>query len=77
MIADWDDAYANAPHIPGGEGYPPRWEVLSRAFRESLPAERRREGIAYGSRARERFDRGGGSRIAQCRSRGGSQSPAA
>ena len=22
MIADWDDAYANAPHIPGGDDYP-------------------------------------------------------
>jgi hypothetical protein len=24
-ITDWDDAYANADHIPGAEGYPPRW----------------------------------------------------
>ena len=30
MIVDWDDAYANAPHIPGGDDYPPRWEALAR-----------------------------------------------
>ena len=33
VIADWDDAYANAPHIPGGDDYPPRWEALARDFR--------------------------------------------
>ena len=26
QITDWDDAYANVAHIPGGEGFAPRWE---------------------------------------------------
>jgi acetyl esterase/lipase len=54
-IVDWDDAYANAPHIPGGDDYPPRWEVLSRAFRATM-GERLQEGIAYGAHPRQRFD---------------------
>jgi acetyl esterase/lipase len=52
MIADWDDAYANAPHIPGGEGYPPRWEVAAAAFRERTPPET----LSYGPHPRERID---------------------
>jgi arylformamidase len=55
MIADWDDAYANAPHIPGGDDYPPRWEVLARAFRAAM-GERLRAGIPYGPHPRQRFD---------------------
>lgn len=31
MIADWDDAYAIAPHIPDGGGFPSRWTAA--AFR--------------------------------------------
>ncbi len=53
---DWDDAYANAPHIPGGEAYPARWAADAAAFRASVPAERRREGLAYGRRPREALD---------------------
>lgn len=30
-----DDAYANVPYIPGGEGYPPRWAAEAAAFREA------------------------------------------
>jgi hypothetical protein len=55
MIADWDDAYANASHIPGGDGYPPRWEALAREFRASMGG-RLREGIAYGGHPRQRLD---------------------
>jgi arylformamidase len=55
MIADWDDAYANAAHIPGGDDYPPRWEVLARDFRASVGG-RLREGIPYGGHPRQRFD---------------------
>lgn len=55
MIADWDDAYANAPHIPGGDGYPARWEALAAAFRAGQ-GERMREGLAYGPHPRQRFD---------------------
>ncbi len=56
MIADWDDAYANTPHIPGGDGYPARWEAAAAAFRASLPAERVRAGVAYGPHPRQAVD---------------------
>ncbi len=55
MIADWDDAYANAAHIPDGDGYPPRWE----ARRRRLPRRLRPTGCAripYGAHPRQRLD---------------------
>jgi acetyl esterase/lipase len=54
MISDWDDAYANAPHIIGGETYIPRWEARASAFRAAM-AGRLRE-IAYGPHPRQRID---------------------
>lgn len=39
QIADWDDAYANAAHIPGGEGYPDRWLAEAAAFRQTHPPQ--------------------------------------
>lgn len=54
-VIDWDDAYANAPHIPGGDDYPARWEAQARDFRASM-GSRLREGIGYGTHARQRFD---------------------
>ena len=44
---DWDDAYANAAHIPGSEAFPPRWAREAAAFRDRL-GERARLGIPYG-----------------------------
>ena len=55
LVQDWDDAYANAPHIPGGDGYPPRWEALAAAFRAAA-GDRLREGLPYGPHPRQRFD---------------------
>jgi arylformamidase len=55
MILDWDDAYANAAHIPGGEGYPARWAAAAAAFREGMRG-RLREGVPYGPHPRQRFD---------------------
>jgi len=55
-IADWDDAYANAPHVPGGAEYPARWAEAAAAFRSGLAADRRREGLPYGRHPRERVD---------------------
>jgi alpha-beta hydrolase superfamily lysophospholipase len=55
MIVDWDDAYANAAYIPGGDGYPPRWEALAQAFRAEMGG-RMREGLAYGPHPRQRLD---------------------
>lgn len=51
-IIDWDDAYANMAHIPGGSDYPARWQAAAAAFRaEHAPAV-----LAYGAHARERID---------------------
>ena len=37
QVTDWDDAYANAPHIPGGAGFPDRWAAEAGAFRDRHP----------------------------------------
>jgi len=50
-----DDAYANGPHIPGAEGYPPRWAAAAAAFRAGLGA-RARTDLPYGPGARQRWD---------------------
>ncbi len=52
---DWDAAYANAPFIPGAEGFPPRWAAEAAAFRGRL-GDRARLGIAYGAGEREWLD---------------------
>lgn len=39
-IADWDDAYANAAHIPGGEGFAERWSNAARDFRAAHVPEK-------------------------------------
>lgn len=49
---DWDDAYANAVHIPGGRSYPERWAEQAAAFRALVPPRT----IAYGPHPRERID---------------------
>ena len=51
-IEDWDDAYANGPHIPGGDRFPDAWVEPARAFREARPPET----IPYGAHERERLD---------------------
>ncbi len=54
---DWDDAYANAPYIPGAEAYPERWAADAGAFRDRLKSEGRAAlDIAYGVSDRQRFD---------------------
>lgn len=55
MIRDWDDAYANAAHIAGGDDYPARWQAAAAAFRAALPAGRMRE-VRYGAHARQALD---------------------
>jgi acetyl esterase/lipase len=55
MIDDWDDAYANSPHIAGGADFPRRWSEAAAAFRQGMGA-RLRDGIDYGSHPRQRFD---------------------
>ena len=39
-ITDWDDAYANGPHVPGSADYPDRWARDAAAFRETARLER-------------------------------------
>lgn len=56
MIADWDDAYANAAHIPDGDAYPARWSAAAAAFRAELSADRLRLGLPYGRHPREKVD---------------------
>ena len=54
---DWDDAYANAPYIPGAEAYPDRWASEAAAFRDRLQgAGRARLGVSYGPSERQAYD---------------------
>ncbi len=55
MITDWDDAYANAPHIPDGESYRARWPAEAAAFRAALGARARLD-LGYGPAPRNRLD---------------------
>lgn len=56
-IIDWDDAYANMPHIAGGAEYPERWARLAETFRGRMEAAgRARLGLAYGGGERNRYD---------------------
>lgn len=55
-IIDWDDAYANASHIPRGEEYYPRWQQNAARFRDQLDRTRQQLDISYGSSPRERYD---------------------
>ncbi len=52
-IADWDDAYSNIAHIPGGEDFIPRWEDDAAAFRKQVICDL---DVAYGSGDREKYD---------------------
>ncbi|MEM9205121.1 MAG: alpha/beta hydrolase [Pseudomonadota bacterium] len=56
-ITDWDDAYANAPYIPGSDGFPERRAAKAAACRDGLIAKGRAElDIAYGPHDRQRYD---------------------
>jgi arylformamidase len=57
QISDWNDAYANAPNIPGGECWPAAWVQPAQAYRDALQGSGRATlDISYGERARNRFD---------------------
>jgi arylformamidase len=49
---DWDDAFANAAHIPDGAAYPARWAAKAAAFRALV----RPQVLEYGPHPRERID---------------------
>lgn len=56
-ITDWDNAYANVPNIPGGEGYPQRWTSDAERFRVRMEHAGGGEiNVAYGKRERQRYD---------------------
>lgn len=52
---DLDDAYANAPYIPDGESYPPRWATEAVRFREKMGARAELD-VSYGSSWRQAYD---------------------
>ena len=57
MISDWDDAYANAPHIAGAERFPPLWAARAAEFVAARrAAQRPPTDIAYGEGERRRLD---------------------
>jgi acetyl esterase/lipase len=56
-IIDWNDAYANTTHIPGGRDYPDAWRSKAAAFRDAmLEAGQARLDLAYGPQERHRYD---------------------
>jgi len=56
-ITDWDDAYANAAHIPEAAAYPQRWAEASASWRERMLRDARAElNIAYGQHERQAAD---------------------
>lgn len=52
-VTDWDDAYANAPNIPGGARWPDLWVAPAKAFRQAARGE---VDLPYGEHPRARFD---------------------
>ncbi len=56
-IADLDDAYANAAHIPQAEAFPARWRGAAHEWRMARAAAgRARLNLPYGPGERQRFD---------------------
>jgi arylformamidase len=57
QVVDWDDAYANAPHIPDAGAVIAGWERDAPRFRaEMIAAGSARLDLPYGDGARERWD---------------------
>lgn len=50
---DWEDAFANATHVPGGDGCPDRWRSAAAAFRRAAPG---RTDVTYGAGSRAQLD---------------------
>lgn len=56
-IADWDDAYANADHIPGADAFIRSWPKDAAKFRKTLVKQGRAAlDVAYGKGERNRLD---------------------
>lgn len=54
-LHNWDDAYANAPHIVGGDAFPKAWADAAAAFRAS-GRHAMKLATPYGPAERQRFD---------------------
>ena len=54
-VEDWNDAYANAPNIPGGDRWPEAWVGPAADFRK-LAGRAAQIDIAYGEHPREKLD---------------------
>lgn len=52
-LIDWDAAFENGAHIPGGAAYPAQWQARAAEYRTAANARR---DLPYGDGARERFD---------------------
>ena len=52
-ITDWNNAYAQAANIPGGDRWPEAWVGPAKAYRDQADA---RLDQTYGDQPRERFD---------------------
>lgn len=50
---DWEDAFANAVHIPGSDAYPDRWQSAAAAFRATALGQ---TDITYSAGSRARLD---------------------
>ena len=50
---DWEDAFANGVHIPGGDAYPARWTKRAAGFRENAHAQ---VDLPYGEGPRDVLD---------------------
>jgi arylformamidase len=56
-VTDWDDAYANAAHIPDGADYPGRWAAAAAEYRAVEQAlGRAMLNLRYGEGEREIYD---------------------
>lgn len=56
-VKDWDDAYANADHIPGASKFIANWPRKTERFRNKLEkAGKARFDVPYGPRKRNRLD---------------------
>lgn len=56
-ITDWDGAYTNSANIAGGDRWPGAWVEPAHSYSAKLTAAGRAEiDIAYGDKARNRFD---------------------
>lgn len=57
QITDWDDAYANAAHIPGGADFPEKWTKLAEAFRSRFRgSDQAQFDVEYANGDRNRYD---------------------